>query len=106
MTLANPGAVVAAVTGEAPVPSPCIDVCRMDATSGLCEGCLRTIDEIAAWSRLSDGDKRAVWAALEARRAVRPVGGASARPTPPSARSLPASPAPPASPASPTEDAA
>ena len=34
-----------------PVPSPCISVCRMDAASGLCEGCLRTLDEIAAWSR-------------------------------------------------------
>ena len=31
------------------VASPCINVCRMDARSGLCDGCYRTIDEIAAW---------------------------------------------------------
>ena len=51
------------------MPSPCINVCRMDASSGWCEGCLRTIDEIAGWSLYDDDDKRAVWDALEARRA-------------------------------------
>ena len=51
-----------------PVPSPCIDICRMDAASGLCEGCLRTLDEIAAWSQLSDAAKSEVWAALALRR--------------------------------------
>ena len=50
------------------VPSPCINVCRMDATSGLCEGCLRTIDEIVAWGTMADDDKRAVWQRLEERR--------------------------------------
>ena len=61
-------AAVATVAGETPVPSPCINVCRMESASGLCEGCLRTIDEIVAWSRLSDDGKRAVWAQLPQRR--------------------------------------
>lgn len=52
------------------VNSPCVNICKMDARSGLCEGCLRTIDEIAVWSVLSDDDKRAVVAELEQRRAV------------------------------------
>ena len=52
-----------------PVPSPCMNVCRMDAAGALCEGCLRTLDEIAAWSQLSEPAKRAVWAQLELRRA-------------------------------------
>lgn len=60
------------VSAGAPVPSPCIDVCRIDAASGLCEGCLRTLDEIAAWSRLDDDAKRAVWQRLAVRRAQRP----------------------------------
>jgi predicted Fe-S protein YdhL (DUF1289 family) len=51
------------------VPSPCINVCRMDASTGWCEGCLRTIDEISGWSSLDDDAKRAVWDAIEARRA-------------------------------------
>jgi uncharacterized protein len=51
-----------------PVPSPCISVCRMDASSGWCEGCLRTIDEIAVWSVLDENEKRAVWELLPQRR--------------------------------------
>ena len=46
---------------EQAVPSPCISVCRMDAGSGLCQGCFRRLDEIIAWGRASDHDKRAVW---------------------------------------------
>ena len=40
----------------------------MNPRNGLCEGCLRTIDEIAAWSRMDDDEKRAVWILLEERR--------------------------------------
>ena len=52
----------------AAVASPCIDVCRMDDATGWCIGCLRTLDEIAAWSALGDADKRAVCLALDERR--------------------------------------
>jgi len=51
-----------------PVPSPCTNVCRIDPATSLCEGCLRTIDEIAAWSRMEDHEKRAVWELLPLRR--------------------------------------
>jgi predicted Fe-S protein YdhL (DUF1289 family) len=57
---------------SAPVPSPCISVCRMHAASGLCEGCLRTIDEIAAWSTLDDEAKRRVWRLIEQRQSEQP----------------------------------
>jgi len=43
------------------VPSPCVSVCRMDPATGLCEGCCRTIGEIAAWSQLAPEGKREVW---------------------------------------------
>jgi uncharacterized protein len=39
------------------VASPCISLCQMDAASGLCKGCWRTIDDIVAWGRLSDAGK-------------------------------------------------
>jgi uncharacterized protein len=52
------------------VPSPCISVCRMDASTGWCEGCLRTIDEIAGWSTFDDEAKHAVWDAIEVRHAA------------------------------------
>ena len=54
--------------GQGRVPSPCTDVCRIDPASGLCEGCLRTIDEIVAWGSLDDGAKREVWKRLPGRR--------------------------------------
>jgi len=64
-----------------PVPSPCIDVCRMDEATGWCVGCLRTLDEIALWSALDDADKRRVWSDLEQRRAAKPPGGVAAAAT-------------------------
>ena len=51
-----------------PVPSPCVNICRMDEATGLCEGCQRTLDEIACWSLLDDADKREVWQQLARRR--------------------------------------
>lgn len=51
-----------------PVPSPCVNVCRIDEATGCCEGCQRTLDEIAAWPSLDDAGKRAVWSELRARR--------------------------------------
>ena len=53
---------------DATLSSPCNSVCRMDARTGWCEGCLRTLDEIAAWSMLEDHEKRAVWKLLPHRR--------------------------------------
>jgi hypothetical protein len=39
----------------------------MNPDTGWCEGCLRTIDEIAGWSSLDDAQKRAVWDAIDVR---------------------------------------
>lgn len=64
-TVAMPVAAPVAVAG---VPSPCVNVCRMHAPTGLCEGCARTIPEIAGWSRADDDAKRAILALLPARR--------------------------------------
>ena len=52
------------------VASPCTSVCEMDAGSGLCRGCFRTLDEIAAWSVLDAEAKKAVLSALLRRRAA------------------------------------
>jgi uncharacterized protein len=62
----------------APVKSPCINVCRMDPATGLCEGCLRTLDEIARWAQTTDDDRRRILAWVEQRRAAGfdPWGGA------------------------------
>lgn len=52
------------------VISPCLSVCRMDE-AGLCEGCFRTLDEIAAWSGLDGAQRLAVWERIEERAATR-----------------------------------
>lgn len=52
-------------TGKA--PSPCINICKMNPQTGLCEGCLRTIDEIAQWSTATEEYKRAVWMEIKRR---------------------------------------
>lgn len=45
-------------------PSPCIQVCAINAASGLCLGCLRSLEEIGAWSRLSAEQQHAIIADL------------------------------------------
>lgn len=55
---------------DIPVVSPCISICRMDQSTGLCEGCMRTIDEIACWAGMSDDQKRGVLETLAVRRAT------------------------------------
>jgi uncharacterized protein len=67
MTPIDPAAGADALV-ESSVPSPCVSICTMDPTTGLCSGCLRTIDEIAGWSRYSNSEKRAVWQLIAARR--------------------------------------
>ena len=49
------------------VPSPCQSVCIMHPDTGWCEGCLRTIGEIADWSRMDNAAKQQVWAQLPSR---------------------------------------
>lgn len=62
--------------GGDPVASPCTSVCTLDPARGYCVGCLRTLDEIAAWSTLDDDAKRAIVADLPSRRTARePRGG-------------------------------
>lgn len=58
------------VDAAAEVPSPCISVCRMSAATGWCEGCFRTRDEIAVWSRADDDSKRGIWKIIERRMAA------------------------------------
>lgn len=42
------------------IGSPCTGICRIEPRNGLCEGCLRTIDEIIAWPTADDATRRAV----------------------------------------------
>ena len=48
--------------------SPCVKVCQMDPRRGLCLGCARTLDEIARWGSLTDGERDRIMAELPSRR--------------------------------------
>lgn len=54
----------------APIKSPCIKVCVVDGESGLCMGCYRRLNEVAAWGRLSEPERDAIMAELPDRRAL------------------------------------
>lgn len=47
--------------------TPCIRVCTLDPETGLCEGCGRTREEIAAWFGLSEEDRLRIMAELPER---------------------------------------
>jgi predicted Fe-S protein YdhL (DUF1289 family) len=48
------------VTESGRVHSPCIGVCKIDHVTGECQGCCRTITEIAGWSRFTSEQRSAV----------------------------------------------
>ena len=50
------------------IPTPCIKVCTVDGTSGLCLGCLRTLGEIAGWAKLDEATRERIMAELPGRR--------------------------------------
>jgi predicted Fe-S protein YdhL (DUF1289 family) len=56
-----------AVSPREEIASPCTNVCKMNPKTGLCEGCYRTLDEIAAWSGMNAEEKLAVLDRLPAR---------------------------------------
>jgi predicted Fe-S protein YdhL (DUF1289 family) len=49
------------------VSTPCIKLCVIDPASGLCEGCGRTLREIAQWALLSEPERLAIMAVLPER---------------------------------------
>ena len=54
----------------APIKTPCIKVCVVDGESGLCLGCYRKLNEVAAWSRLDDAERDRILAELPDRRSL------------------------------------
>lgn len=49
------------------IESPCVRICVVHPETRLCTGCLRSIDEIGAWSRMSPEARSAIMAELPAR---------------------------------------
>ncbi len=56
-----------------PAITPCINACILDPATGLCRGCGRSADEIAAWSTMNDTDRMRVMSELPQRMANSPA---------------------------------
>ena len=61
------------MTQPIPVRSPCIRVCAVDPKTGFCQGCFRTLKEIAGWGRLTPEQRDEIMSRLPARRVAVPV---------------------------------
>ncbi|GLQ26166.1 DUF1289 domain-containing protein [Sulfitobacter pacificus] len=49
------------------VESPCVKICVIHPEARLCTGCLRSIEEIGSWSRMTPEARREIMAELPAR---------------------------------------
>jgi uncharacterized protein len=69
------------IWARAEIESPCIKICVIHPAERICTGCLRSIDEISIWSRLSPAERQAVMADLPSRAAkfTKRRGGRAAR---------------------------
>jgi uncharacterized protein len=47
--------------------TPCVKICTLDARSGLCLGCGRTLDQIARWGSMSEAERARIMAELAQR---------------------------------------
>ena len=63
------------------VQSPCVKICVVHPEARLCTGCLRSIDEITVWSRLSNDARQAIVDDLPSRQSqlTKRRGGRAAR---------------------------
>jgi predicted Fe-S protein YdhL (DUF1289 family) len=63
------------------IESPCVKVCVVHPEARLCVGCLRSIEEIGGWGRMSADQRQAIMQDLPARQGMiaKRRGGRAAR---------------------------
>jgi predicted Fe-S protein YdhL (DUF1289 family) len=69
------------IWSRAEIESPCVKVCVIHPESRLCTGCLRTIDEIGDWSRMTPEARKDIMEELPSRagKITKRRGGRAAR---------------------------
>ncbi len=48
-------------------PSPCISICKLNKSTGFCDGCFRTINEISKWPSMTDVERMSLLEILRQR---------------------------------------
>ena len=57
------------------VPSPCVGICRLNEAKRYCEGCLRTVREIARWPYADEVERLVIVQGLRERRRAQDAAG-------------------------------
>ena len=53
------------------LPSPCISICKLNKSTGFCDGCFRTINEISQWPSMTDVDRMSLLETLRQRQGIK-----------------------------------
>ena len=53
------------------LPSPCISICKLNKSTGFCDGCFRTINEISQWPLMTDVERKSLLETLIQRQGIK-----------------------------------
>ena len=53
------------------LPSPCISICKLNKSTGFCDGCFRTINEISQWPSMTDVERMSLLETLRKRQGIK-----------------------------------
>ena len=53
------------------LPSPCVSICKLNKSTGFCEGCFRTENEIALWPSMNNDERLSLLPILSERQGIK-----------------------------------
>ena len=53
------------------LPSPCVSICKLNKSTGFCEGCFRTKNEIALWPSMNNDERLSLLPILRERQGLK-----------------------------------
>ena len=53
------------------LPSPCVSICKLNKSTGFCEGCFRTENEIALWPSMNNDERLSLLPTLRDRQGIK-----------------------------------
>ena len=53
------------------LPSPCVSICKLNKSTGFCEGCYRTENEIALWPSMDNNERLSLLPILRERQGLK-----------------------------------
>ncbi len=53
------------------LPSPCVSICKLNKSTGFCEGCFRTENEIALWPSMNNDERLSLLPILRERQGIK-----------------------------------